>query len=85
MVFCCLCSIQDTALPTFDKESVFLRMLASPINPADINMVEGNHRLGMVASVGWEISVSLNYQDLHHGFRDGEAIQINSEIVMCQG
>ena len=35
-------SLQDYQLPEFDEQSVFLEMLATPINPADLNMVQGN-------------------------------------------
>ncbi|XP_046841044.1 enoyl-[acyl-carrier-protein] reductase, mitochondrial-like isoform X1 [Xenia sp. Carnegie-2017] len=34
-------SLQDYPLPEFNRESVFLKMLASPINPADLNVLQG--------------------------------------------
>ncbi|CAB4017226.1 enoyl-[acyl-carrier- ] reductase, mitochondrial isoform X1 [Paramuricea clavata] len=36
-------SLQDFELPEFDEQSVFLEMLATPINPADLNMVQGTY------------------------------------------
>ncbi|XP_046862702.1 enoyl-[acyl-carrier-protein] reductase, mitochondrial-like [Xenia sp. Carnegie-2017] len=34
-------SQHDYPLPEFNRESVFLKMLASPVNPADLNVLQG--------------------------------------------
>ncbi|XP_028406364.1 enoyl-[acyl-carrier-protein] reductase, mitochondrial-like [Dendronephthya gigantea] len=67
-------SLQDHELPEFTEQSVFLKMLAAPVNPADINMVQGTYPIkpclpavGGNEGVGEVIAVGSRVENINVG------------------
>ncbi|KAL0967370.1 hypothetical protein UPYG_G00251390 [Umbra pygmaea] len=61
--------IEEMALPALGKHSVRLKMLAAPVNPADINMLQGTYPiLPMFPAVGGNEGV-------------GEVVEVGSEVT----